>query len=551
LGSQRASASQSKKRKVEEEKSKEKGLPVIQTASKQTLHNVKSVVLISFAISAWPLADGSGAAWALDKVASSQASSQAQSKKIATTSAASSDGDGTPPLRLMRLGTNLSEKSISFESFIQTVDKNYPKLLSADAERQIAGAKRLEKAGAFDPVLSSVNEYLRIQDIVNPGKAKEAVHNESRVDLLTRSGIKVFTQFRLNPNDTKTPFIPSGRAGEYSAGFSVPLMRGLKINEKSAAEQQAKLGEPLAAQVFGGTRLEVLLKAAATYFDWVGAKARVDIASDLLKIAEARVGQVKLRVQSGDSPALDVAESEQEIQRRQATLVKTQREFQKASLLLSVFFWDENGNPKALPTISEVPSLAPEPSQMLEALWFEGRKLAVERRPELKKIELERQQTKIALRLAQNMMLPAMDAYFAQGADTGLQGIGSVMRGGMTISAPLRQRTARGQVQAAQLKLRKLTLDEKAEKLRIQAEVDDTVSAINTSAERFEATALEVKKAKEVEVGERLRFSAGDSTLFLVNQRERTTAEAQMRLVETHVEYLQALAAFKAVTCRI
>jgi outer membrane protein TolC len=106
-------------------------------------------------------------------------------------------------------------------------------------------------------------------------------------------------------------------------------------------------------------------------------------------------------------------------------------------------------------------------------------------------------------------------------------------------------------VQAAQLKLRKLTLDEKAEKLRIQAEVDDTVSAINTSAERFEATALEVKKAKEVEVGERLRFSAGDSTLFLVNQRERTTAEAQMRLVETHVEYLQALAAFKAVTCRI
>lgn len=488
-------------------------------------------------------------------VAPSMVMAQNYSSPTNFVSNAASDQSGTTgadmPLRLMRLGTNLSEKTISFESFIESVDKYYPKLLSADAERKIAGAKKLEKAGAFDPVLSSVHEYLRVQDIVNPGKAKDAVHNESRVDLLTRSGIKVFAQLRLNPNDTKTPFIPTGRAGEYSAGFSVPLLRGLRTNEKSAAEQQAKLGEPLAAQVFGGTRLEILLKAAATYFDWVGAKARVDIARDLLMIAEARVGQIKLRVKSGDSPALDVAESEQEIQRRQATLIKSEREFQKAALFLSVFFWDEKGNPKTLPDIAQVPALALEPAQMLDSVWLNGRRQALERRPELKRIEVERRQTKIDMQLAQNTILPAVDAYFAQGADTGLQGIGSVMRGGVTISAPLRQRTARGQLQAAQLKMQKLGLDEKAERLRIQLEVDDTVSAINTSFERYQATALEVQKAKAVEVGERLRFSAGDSTLFLVNQRERTTAEAQMRLVETHVEYLQALAAFKVVTCSI
>ncbi len=521
-------------------------------ASKDQLDTGRGTVLLSLALVLFLSSHDLQAASASDKVASSTVpSNQAQTKKIASTSPAASSDDSALPLRLMRLGTNLSEKSLSFESFIKSVDKNYPKLLGADAERKIAGAKRLEKTGAFDPVLSSINEYVRLQDIFNKGEAKIALHNETRVDLLTRSGIKVFTQYRFNPNTSQTSFVPTGLGGEYSGGFSVPLLRGLRINEKAAAEQEAKLGEPLAAQVFGGTRLEVLLKAAATYFDWVGAKARVDIASDLLKIAEARVSQIKLRVQSGDSPALDVAESEQEIQRRQATLVKTQREFQKASLLLSVFFWDENGNPKALPPISEVPTLDPEPRQMLESAWFEGRKQAAERRPELKKIDLERQQAKIALRLAQNMILPSVDAYFAQGADTGLDGIGSVTRTGMLVSAPLRQRTARGQLQAAQLKLRKLSFDEKAEKQRIQAEVDDTVSAINTSVERFEATGLEVKKAKEVEVGERLRFSAGDSTLFLVNQRERTTAEAQMRLVETHVEYLQALAAFKAVTCNL
>ncbi len=444
-----------------------------------------------------------------------------------------------------------SDGSFSLDYFLQLVDKNYPKLQGADAERLIAGAKRLEKAGAFDPVLTSINEYLRVQDIFTPGEAKDAVHNESRVSLLTRSGISVFTGMRLNPNDTKTPFVPTGKSGEYFAGVAVPLMRGLRINEKTAAEQQAKLGEPLATQVFGSTRLEVLLKAAAVYWDWVGAKARVDIAKNLLLIAKARVDQIKGRVQKGDLPALDIAESEQEIQRRQAALVRSERDFQKASLLLSVFLWDESGAPRVVPSLQEVPALQPEPRELTNGEWIEGRKLALELRPELKKIILEREQAKIDLRLAENMILPAMDAYLTQGADTGPQGIGPVVRAGMAVSLPLRQRTARGQAQAARLKIQKLTLDEKAERQRIQAEVDDTVSAINTSYERWVSTLLEVKKAKQVEEGERLRFGAGDSTLFLVNQRERMSAEAQMRLAEVHVDYLQSAAAFRAVTCRL
>ncbi|MBA3994907.1 MAG: hypothetical protein C0469_15410 [Cyanobacteria bacterium DS2.3.42] len=444
-----------------------------------------------------------------------------------------------------------SDGSFSLDYFLQLVDKNYPKLQGADAERRIAGAKRLEKAGAFDPVLTSINEYLRVQDIFTPGEAKDAVHNESRINLLTRSGINIFTGMRLNPNDTKTPFVPTGKSGEYFAGVAVPLMRGLRINEKTAAEQQAKLGEPLATQVFGSTRLEVLLKAAAVYWDWVGAKARVDIAKNLLLIAKARVDQIKGRVQKGDLPALDIAESEQEIQRRQAALVRSERDFQKASLLLSVFLWDESGAPRVVPSLQEVPALQPEPRELTNGEWMEGRKLALELRPELKKIILEREQAKIDLRLAENMILPAMDAYLTQGADTGPQGIGPVVRAGMAVSLPLRQRTARGQAQAARLKIQKLTLDEKAERQRIQAEVDDTVSAINTSYERWVSTLLEVKKAKQVEEGERLRFGAGDSTLFLVNQRERMSAEAQMRLAEVHVDYLQSAAAFRAVTCRL
>lgn len=457
--------------------------------------------------------------------------------------------NNSAPPRVVQGGAFTSGFSLDY--FLQLVENNYPKLQSAFTEKRIASAKRLEKAGAFDPVLSSVNEYLRVQDTFTPGKAKDAVHNESRIDLLTRSGIKVFTGMRLNPNDTKTPFVPSGSAGEYYAGLTVPILRGRVVNEKVAAEDQAKLGEPLAEQLFGATRLEVLLKAAAVYWDWVGAKARIDIAQNLLKIAETRVDQIKERVAKGDLPALDISESEQETQRRRAALIKSEREFQKASFQLSVFLWDSNGSPSMIPGINEVPQLTPEPRKLSEVERIGGRKVAIAQRPELKRIAIEREQAKIELRLAENMKLPAMDAYLLQGADTGQNGIGPVVRAGMSVNFPLRQRTARGQAEAARLKIQKLNFDESVEKLRIQAEVDDAVSAMNTSCDRWNATLTEVKKAQQVEEGERQRFSAGDGNLFLVNLRERATAEAKMRLAEVHIDYLQAQAAFRAVTCSL
>ncbi|MFM2223371.1 MAG: hypothetical protein RLZZ78_1628, partial [Armatimonadota bacterium] len=40
----------------------------------------------------------------------------------------------------------------------------------------------------------------------------------------------------------------------------------------------------------------------------------------------------------------------------------------------------------------------------------------------------------------------------------------------------------------------------------------------------------------------------GDSTLFLVNQRERATAEALGRLIDIQLEYQQALLALDAAS---
>lgn len=440
---------------------------------------------------------------------------------------------------------------LTLKGFVQSIDSNFPKLLSADAERRLAIAKLLEKEGAFDPILTHVSEYLRVQDIFTPGKAKDAIHNESRVDLLTRSGMKVFAGMRINPNDTKTPFVPTGNSGEYYAGVSVPLLRGRAVNEKTIAETQARLTQPVAQQVYLAARMEVLIKAAGIYWEWLGAKSRLHVSNNLLAIAEQRVNQIKERVRGGDAPALEITEAEQEIERRKAGVVKAQRDLQKTSIQMSVYLWRQNLTPDTVPLLDAMPDLNPFPERVSDESWAAARKLATQQRPELKRISAERKIVMAELQLAKNQLLPVMDAYALQGADTGKNGIGPVVRGGVNLSIPLRQRTARGLILAAETKLQKLTFDEAAERQRITAEIDDVVSAINTSFDKYSALAAEVDKAKSVESGEKLRFAAGDSTLFLVNQRERATAEAQFRLIDAHVEYLQALTAFDIVTCKL
>lgn len=441
--------------------------------------------------------------------------------------------------------------TLSLKGFVSKIDANFPKLLSADAERRLSIAKVLEKSGAFDPVLTHVSEYLRVQDIFTPGKPKDAIHNEARVDLLSRSGMKVFAGARINPNDTKTPFVPTGNAGEYYGGISIPLLRGRVQNEKNISELQAKLSQPMAQQIYLAARMEVLIKAAGIYWEWLGAKSRLLVARNLVSLAEERVAQVRQRVQDGDAAMLEIAESEQEVERRRAGLVKAERDLQKASIQMSVYMWRQDLTPEPVPGLDSIPPLSPQPQPVTAEMAENARKIAIAQRPELKRIGVERKIVLNELSLARNQLLPAVDVYALQGADTGKNGIGPVVRGGVNMSIPLRQRTAKGQILAAETKLQKLNYDEAAERQRIVAEVDDVISAINTSVDKFSALEREVAKAKAVENGEKQRFSAGDSTLFLVNQRERITAEAEQRLIDAHVEFLQATSAFDVVTCRL
>lgn len=443
-------------------------------------------------------------------------------------------------------------KKLKLESLLSIVDNNFPGLMAADAERRIATAKRLETQGAFDPTLTSVNEYLRVQDIVNAGVGKNAVHNEPQLSLLTRSGVKLYGRVRYNPNDAKTPFLPTGLGGEYSGGGTVPLARGLGINEATAAERQAKIGEPLAAQNYKTVRLNMMFEAAAAYWDWMAAAKKIDIAQEILQIAERRAEFVKEGTALGDLPHIDYAEAQQEVQRRKGDLFKMQREFQKSTFKLGLFVWSPSaGDRSPLPTLANVPDKLPVPTDISAIDSTRAIELAMNDRPELKAIKYQQDIASVELRLARNMLLPTVNANFYNGADTGRNGIGFVTKGSVEFNFPLRMRNARGKTQSAQIKLEKISYEQRLLKQRVELQVMDAMSNLAALYERYLAAVQEVEQSRILEKGEQDRYYLGDSTLFVVNRRERDRAEAENKLVDVQSEYWQAVAGLRAATAQL
>lgn len=463
----------------------------------------------------------------------------------------------TEPLgfaRRIRLPTEGASKffqaraELSSDDFINIVDSNYPRLDAADARRRVASARRLEVQGVWDPTLGSLDGYTWMQNTSKFATRKRVIFNQPVLELPLRSGIKLFTTYRFNPRSSQSPYIETGFGGEYAGGVMVPLMRGLFVNERLTTEKIAKVGEPLATQSFSLTRLDILLRASLGYWNWIGAQRKLQVARRLVQLSNVLVAVAARRADAGDLPAIEVTEAEEDIQRRKADLIAAELDFKRATYDLAVFLFDNAGRPAPFLDEPNVPVDWPVPAEFTSEQIDQAVIKAVARRPELKRIALERQQAKLQLTQARNDLLPTADATYTQGYDTGASGIGRVFRAQVVFSQPLYLRSARGRIKAAHFNIDALNADEAAERQRIVAEVMSTAASINAANQKYLALKLQVMKAEQVYQGEQKRFNVGDSTVFLVTQRERQLFDARIRLVDAQVEYLQALARMQALT---
>lgn len=443
-----------------------------------------------------------------------------------------------------------AQQPLTLDEVLASVEQHYPPLRIALQDLPIAEADYLAAQGRFDLVLKSLIDSNSF-----------GFYESRRFDLVAEQatpywGASFFSGYQVSggsfPNyDGK--FATNG-AGEYRMGMRVPLGRDREIDGRRADLEKTRLGRRVADLGIRQQRIAILQAATLRYWSWVAAGRRFTVAKALFDIADNREKLLEQAVEIGQLPRFEVLDNKRIIEQRRSALVAARRGIEQTGFDLSLFYRDAESKP-SIPGEERLPSAFPEPLDLSAERLRSDVEEALTRRPELARLGVQRDQVGIDRRLAENRRLPGIDFLLSYDRELGQRRVvrgPDEVRAGIQFELPLQRRTAAGQEQAAQARIRQFDQRLQFQRDQIEVEVRDAVSAVRRALEGVQALRAEVDATRQVEEAERQRYGLGESTLFVLNQRELQTGDALLREVSALADYHRAMSFYElAIAARL
>ena len=453
-------------------------------------------------------------------------------------------------LSLLLAAASRAQTPLTLDEVLASVDQHYPPLRAALQDLPIAEADYLAAQGRFDLVLKSIIDTNSF-----------GYYESRRFDLVAEQptpywGASFFSGYQVAggsfPNyDGK--FQTNG-AGEYRVGMRLPLGRDREIDSRRADLAKTQLGRRVADLGVKQQRIAILQAATLRYWNWVAAGRRFAVAKALFDIAFNREKLLEQAVEIGQLPRFEVLDNKRIIEQRRSALVAGQRGVEQASFDLSLFFRDEQSRP-VVPGVERQPPAFPDPLELSAERLRSDIEVALTRRPELGRLDAQREQVGVDRRLAENRRLPGVDFLLSYDRELGQRRVvrgPDEVRAGIAFELPLQRRTATGQEQAAAARLRQFDQRLQFQRDQIEVEVRDAVSAVQRALEGVRVLRAEVDATRQVEEAERQRYGLGESTLFVLNQRELQTGDAQLREVSALADCHRAMSFYElAIAARL
>jgi outer membrane protein TolC len=449
---------------------------------------------------------------------------------------------------LPSLANTSNQPMITLAAVLESVERNYPLLRSIEEERTITGGRFLTAMGAFDTNLrASSNNFV-------PGSTYESYRFNVGVDqAFANSGMRLTSGYRGGFGDFPSYAGGSKTAdgGEFRTGILTPFLRDREIDRPRATLQQAQLNVQAAEPTIDRARIDYQRAATRSYWSWVASGLRVKLATTLLDLARERDIQIEALLKRGVSSRVDRIDNQQNVAARGALLAEAQRLFQQASVDLSLFLRSDDRKP-IIGGLEALPEMFPNPPKPDLKQLEDAVARALMQRPEITRLELQRQTVAVDLRLAQNQVLPQVNGFINVAQDAGYTKPSTStldrtsLEAGVEFVLPAQRRDARGRIMTFMAQLRQLELQQQFASDTVRAEVQSTLASLERAYEQVVQGQLRVKLAKEVAEVERNRFKEGDSDVLRVTLREQASFEAEVTLLSAYFEYFRLLGEYRA-----
>jgi outer membrane protein len=436
------------------------------------------------------------------------------------------------------------------------------------------GAVFIGPAGAFDPAVTFGSSWDRVTSPLNSVVVSGIPTTTSYATAFSSSYSQMFTDgtsysvslsaLRQSTTQKNTLFNPDVTS-RLSIGMNQPLLagRGKLYNERFMGVAQTN--QKTADEVF---RLQVITSVAQlenAYWDFAGFQLNVRVAQESLDASEELLEETRKQEQIGTMSRLDVvtAESQAAASRRDLIVAQTNLEQQQTNLKQLLSKRDDPALEAA--TIVLTDSL-PEPQASDLPSLADALATAVSNRPELRQAQNNLQNQEIAIRFTENNMLPTTSV-FGLYASSGLQGNNLLVTGGaagslsqslgasypetaygVTVTAPLRNRSAQADAVRAQLERNQLEIGLQNSRNQIDLQVRQARINLIQGQSRVQAAHEAVRLAQLSLDAEREKLTVGLSTSYNVVLRERDLATAQYAEVQATSAYAKARVAMNQAT---
>lgn len=449
----------------------------------------------------------------------------------------------TVPVRLVT-GAPDSVAVLDFPAFYEQVRQRHPiarqaELLEARAEAGVLAAR----GPLWDPTLEAAWVRKRFQ----------ATEYFNYLDAALKLPTPVGVEFKLGFENTRGSIINPDRLtpedGLWVAGVSIPIGRGMITDRRRNAMTQALAMRDAAVAERAGAVNKLLFGAAKDYAAWYEAWRRRRIADEGVEIATFLYGAVMQRFEGGDAAAIDTLEAGLELQRRTVAKLAADNDWYVRTQVINTYLWNEQAVPFDLAP-GVVPTVRGLERTSLDTTAVDGwLAQSLARHPDLIKALAKQRAAEADQRLYSQELLPEIRGEAgilkdgAIGLFEGWPDLEDNYKYGLAGKTSLLLMKERGMAGAAGAKFESAVLEATLVRRELRAAVLASAADVLTFDDLLDVQAVAVRQARLLREGESRRFDEGESTLFLVNLRDRLLLEEEVKLAGFEAKYLSARAA--------
>jgi outer membrane protein len=354
-----------------------------------------------------------------------------------------------------------------------------------------------------------------------------------------------------------------------SLTFTQPLMRNRKIDSNRRLIKIQKKVIEQSDSDFRQQTIQIISQVQAAYWNLVFALRNQQNQLDSLNVSRQNMRNIEAQIEAGAKAPLDRAQVQTDIATREANLFLASQSVSTAENNLKQLMLHDTTSPEwtAQITPTDTPAFDLAPVDLNAALDE-----ALKNRPELRRLNLQKDINAVDVRYFTNQNLPQVDL-FSTLATTGLAGqsvsttvpsnlIGGYgqdlanlfgfgtrnMTVGVAISLPLHNKTAQANLASARIQGEQLQASYRSTEQTIQMDVRNSAQSVATAQQRVVASRLARQSAEQQLEGEQKLYEVGRSTTFLLLQRQNELTTARTNELQAETDYNKALADLQRAT---